>query len=67
MKKNSVVLEQGLKNLEQIAPHMFVDLQEAYENVPTSKLRELLQQININYTPKKAIHNLYKNLECHQD
>lgn len=38
----------------------FVDLQKAYDNIPTKKLWEVLQESNISHTIIKAIQNLYE-------
>lgn len=37
----------------------FIDLQKAYDTVPVTKLWEVLQESNINYTLIKALKNLY--------
>lgn len=38
----------------------FIDLQKAYDNVPITKLWEVLQGSNINHTLIKALQNLYE-------
>ena len=40
---------------------LFIDLAEAYDNVPVSKLWEVLQNTNINHTLLQAIQKIYRD------
>lgn len=42
---------------------MFVDLQETFDNIPISKLFEVLENTNINHYVTNAVQNVYKRMK----